>query len=133
MYLQNVHTILKKDRDMKRFTSLTFSNSRLSKHHLNFVKGNRFFRFLYPLMGLVSLIWLLIRIIPKPSRAEYPCMKVAAPIASGFVFYIITLLAAIFSFKKARSFFRNSQYTLATIFILAGAAAGLFSFLQTDN
>ena len=27
----------------------------------------------------------------KPSRAAYPCMKVAAPIMSGFVLYLLSL------------------------------------------
>jgi hypothetical protein len=41
------------------------------------------------LFGLVSLIWFLVRIIPKPSRAKYPCIRVAAPLASGFVVYLL--------------------------------------------
>jgi hypothetical protein len=109
-------------------------------HHKHFFQnfnsrlGNsRYARLLFPILGLASLTWLLIRIIPKPSRAEYPCMKVAAPIASGFLLYIITLVAAVFSFKKARAYFRNSKYALASIFILSGAVAGLFSILHTDN
>jgi hypothetical protein len=38
-------------------------------------------------MGIVSTIWFLIRVIPKPSRATYPCMQVAAPFMSGFITY----------------------------------------------
>jgi hypothetical protein len=60
-------------------------------------------------------------------------MKVAAPIASGFLLYIITLVAAVFSFKTARAYFRNSKYAVASIFILVGAVAGLFTILHTDN
>jgi hypothetical protein len=103
------------------------------KHHHKFLEGNKFIRFLFPLTGLACLIWWLMRVIPKPSRAEYPCMKVAAPIASGFILYIITLVVAVFSFKKARVYFRNSKYVLASIFILSSAVAGLFSIFHTDN
>jgi hypothetical protein len=103
------------------------------KHQHNFLKDNKFIRFLFPLTGLACLIWWLIRVIPKPSRAEYPCMKVAAPIASGFILYIITLVVAVFSFKKAKAYFQNSKYALASIFILSSAVAGLFSILHTDN
>jgi len=46
---------------------------------------------LFFLMGIISTIWFLIRVIPKPSRATYPCMRVAAPIMSGFVVYLISL------------------------------------------
>jgi uncharacterized BrkB/YihY/UPF0761 family membrane protein len=28
-------------------------------------------------LGLAALIWFLIRVIPKPSRAAYPCMQAA--------------------------------------------------------
>jgi hypothetical protein len=33
--------------------------------------------------GISTLLWFLIRVIPKPSRAAYPCMRAAAPIASS--------------------------------------------------
>ncbi len=89
-------------------------------------------RLFFPVMGLASLIWMLIRIIPKPSRAEYPCMKVAAPIASGFLVYIVTLLAAVFSFQKARTYVRKSRYALASIFILAAIVTGMY-FVFSSN
>ena len=41
--------------------------------------------------GLVSLIWFLVRVIPKPSRASYPCQRAAAPLASGFVIWLVGL------------------------------------------
>ena len=45
---------------------------------------------LFFLMGIISTVWFLIRVIPKPSRAGYPCMKVAAPFMSGFIMYLLT-------------------------------------------
>jgi len=36
---------------------------------------------LFPIAGLLSLIWFLIRVLPKPSRATYPCQRVAAPLS----------------------------------------------------
>jgi hypothetical protein len=103
------------------------------KYHHKFFPKNKLFRFLFPLTGLVCLVWWLVRVIPKPSRAEYPCMKVAAPIASGFLVYIITLAAAVFSFKKARSYFQNSRYTLASIFILAAVMTGMYFVFNTNT
>jgi hypothetical protein len=64
---------------MKPFKSSTCPHSRFSKHHHNNFKNNRFVRFLFPLTGLVCLVWWPVRVIPKPIRAEYLCMKVAAP------------------------------------------------------
>ena len=90
-------------------------------------------RLVIPVLGIAALVWMLIRIIPKPSRAEYPCMKVAAPIASGFVAYIVSVIIAVFSFKKARDYFHNSKYVLASILAFAALAAGSFTFLRTDT
>lgn len=89
-------------------------------------------RFLLPFLGLIALVWILIRVIPKPSRAQYPCIKAATPIAISFVTYIIGSSAAIFSFKTGKYFFRKSQYTLASFLFFIGIAAGLFTILKTD-
>jgi hypothetical protein len=43
------------------------------------------------IMGIASTIWFLIRVIPKPTRASYPCMQVAAPFMSGFVTYLLAV------------------------------------------
>ncbi len=53
-------------------------------------------------MGLLSLLWFLVRVIPKPSRAAYPCQKVAFPVASGFVVWIIAVLGSAFAWRKSR-------------------------------
>ena len=42
-------------------------------------------------LGISSTVWFLIRVIPKPSRASYPCMRTAAPLMSAFVIYLISL------------------------------------------
>ena len=102
-------------------------------HHHPKHKTKLLTRLFLPLLGFASLVWMLIRIIPKPSRAEYPCMKVAAPIASGFVAYIASALIAVFSFKRARRYFRNSRYVLASVLAFAALAAGLFTILRTDT
>ena len=41
-------------------------------------------RVVYILMSVMATIWFLIRVVPKPSRATYPCMQVVAPMMSGF-------------------------------------------------
>jgi Domain of unknown function (DUF362) len=96
-------------------------------------KGNLLTRLVFPLLGLASVVWMLIRIIPKPSRAQYPCMKVAAPIASGFIAYVATAIIALLSFKGARRYFRDSRYIMASILAFAALAAGAFTILRTDT
>jgi hypothetical protein len=107
--------------------------ARKSKNHHTRLKLFRVGHFLLPLTGLACLIWFLIRVIPKPSRAEYPCMKVAAPVASSFVLYILGLLAAVFSFKKARQYFSNSRYSVASAFAIFGIAVGLLTLNNTNS
>ena len=63
---------------------------------------------LFPIAGLVSLIWFLIRVLPKPSRATYPCQRVAAPLASGFVVWITGLIGSTLAYRKAKQTFHQS-------------------------
>ncbi len=50
-------------------------------------------RILAAVAGLGSLAWFLIRVIPKPSRAAYPCMRAAAPLASACVVWLMGIPA----------------------------------------
>ena len=45
------------------------------------------------IIGIAATVWFLIRVIPKPSRASYPCQQAAFPLASGFVIWLIGFLA----------------------------------------
>ena len=89
-----------------------------------FPKG--FYRILYPIIGLAALIWILFRVIPKPSRASYPCIKAATPIASGFIVYIATLLASAVAFAKTK----RKAY-LTPYFIFFGLI--IFGFSDTSH
>ena len=65
-----------------------------------FFKTNRGAKILFILFGTGSIIWFLIRVIPKPSRATYPCMRASYPLMSAFVVYVIGMFASMFLFKK---------------------------------
>ena len=69
-------------------------------------------------MGLSALLWFLVRVIPKPSRAAYPCQRIAFPMASGFVVWVLALLGSAFAWRKAQD--RRSRHGRA---FLWGAAA----------
>ncbi len=56
----------------------------------------------FSVMGLVSLLWFLVRVIPKPSRAAYPCQRAAFPLASSFVVWVAALLGSAFAWRKFR-------------------------------
>ena len=70
--------------------------------------------------GVLTTVWFLIRVIPKPTRATYPCMRAAAPIMSSFIIYLLSLAASAFALKKARSHFGKAKYITATLCLLAG-------------
>jgi len=84
-------------------------------------------RLLFPFTGLAALIWFLIRVIPKPSRATYPCQRAAFPIASSFVAYILGLFGTAVAFRKARQRLYQARYVLAGICILIGIACAWFT------
>jgi hypothetical protein len=80
-----------------------------------------FFSFIpFFIIGLISLIWFLVRVIPKPGRATYPCMKAAMPLAFSFVTYILTMTASVLFFKKAIAHFRTNRYRYALLFLAVG-------------
>lgn len=45
------------------------------------------------LIGFLALCWFCLRVIPKPSRAGYPCQRAAFPLATTFVLWVLSLFA----------------------------------------
>jgi len=70
-------------------------------------------RWLSPIVGLLALIWFLIRVIPKPSRATYPCQRVAFPLASGFIIWLLGIIGSTIAYRKAKRAFARGRYVLA--------------------
>ena len=73
----------------------------------------RWYRLYFPFVGVLALIWYLVRVIPKPSRASYPCQKAAAPIALGGLSYFLSLFGVVSAFRHARKFVRQNRYVVA--------------------
>jgi hypothetical protein len=73
---------------------------------------------IFIITGIASTLWFLLRVVPKPQRAYYPCLRVAAPIMSGFVIYLITLSGSVLAFRKAKQKFIEAKY-LAAIALMA--------------
>jgi uncharacterized protein (DUF362 family) len=85
----------------------------------------------YVVISLLATLWFLARILPKPSRAAYPCMQVAAPVMSGFVLWLIALSGATFAFRKAKHKFLEAKYVMAGMFVLLGFVS--MNLLTTDS
>jgi hypothetical protein len=76
-----------------------------------------------PLLGLAALIWFLVRVVPKPRRATYPCQRVAAPLASGFLAWLASTVASVWAMRQGKACLRRERIPAACLcFALAGAA-----------
>lgn len=78
-------------------------------------------------LGILSTIWFLVRVIPKPTRATYPCMRAAAPIMSSFVIWLLSMGATTLIFKKMQSGFRRLKTVPVLLLLVTGIIAGLIS------
>jgi hypothetical protein len=76
------------------------------------------------IIGLASLIWLLIRVLPKPSRLTYPCMKVAMPVAFSFLAWLTSMSATVLLFRKSIASFKALKYKYALLFLVIAIVAG---------
>ena len=75
-------------------------------------------------VGITSTVWFLVRVVPKPQRATYPCMRAAAPLMSGFVIWMMALLGTTFAFQQARQQWRDNRYVTAMLFLTLSIGAG---------
>jgi hypothetical protein len=75
-----------------------------------------------PLVGLVSLLWFLVRVIPKPSRVAYPCQRAAFPLASGFVVWLTGAVVSRMACRKAKSLADRGRYVAAGLFAALAVA-----------
>ncbi len=86
------------------------------------------------IFGLASTIWFLVRVIPKPQRATYPCMRVAAPVMSSFVIYLLTFFGSVFAFRKASIYcMRGKYFFMAMFLVLALVCSFLYYGSKTEE
>ncbi|HJP29113.1 MAG TPA: DUF362 domain-containing protein [Candidatus Latescibacteria bacterium] len=90
-------------------------------------------RFLLPITGLLSLLWFLIRVVPRPSRAAYPCQVAAFPMASAFVLWMASVVASWSGLRLARVWFVRGRSGLAGIALLASLVAGSLALMESGG
>ncbi len=83
-------------------------------------------KLLFILLGVISTVWFLIRVIPKPQRAGYPCMRTAFPIMTGFLIWLGGVTGAFVTFKLSGKYFKTAKVRTGLAFVLAGIG---FSFM----
>jgi uncharacterized protein (DUF362 family) len=67
----------------------------------------RWFGVWHVVVGFLSLVWFVLRVGAKPSRIRYPCQRVAAPLASGFLLYVSGMACSLLAYKKYRLLIRR--------------------------
>ena len=85
------------------------------------------------ILGVVSVIWLLIRVIPKPSRITYPCQKMAATNAVAFIAWLLGTVFAVTFFKKGITRLKASRVPIAAVWIFLAMATGVSTILLTSH
>ena len=105
--------------------SLCAKTGRPLKHQ----RKRRWFTWLFPIGGLLALLWFLFRVIPKPSRALYPCQRVAFPFASGFIVWLAGAIGSVAAIRRAKRCLAQSRYILCAI--LVAVSIGTVWFAQS--
>jgi hypothetical protein len=101
------------------------------KNLIDRIGASKFNKYLFPVTGILAILWFLLRVIPKPSRAAYPCMRVAYPIASTFFLYLLGLAASTFALGRMKKHWGSRTWAAAGFFVVA-LVAGFLSF-QADQ
>lgn len=80
-----------------------------------------FYKLFLPFIGFMALLWILFRVISKPGRLNYPCVRAAMPLASGFVGQLIVMAISALAFIRSKKSFVNSPVFFAGVFLVLGA------------
>lgn len=57
----------------------------------------------FPLIGILAIAWFLFRVVPKPTRASYPCQQVAMSIGGSFLLYVAGLITSLSVYTQIKN------------------------------
>jgi len=93
-----------------------------------------FYKIAFIFVGLGSLMWFLVRAIPKPSRATYPCMRASYPIMTSFIIYLIgSTISPIVLFRLIKTKFASSKYVISFSFLSVSIFFGSIVFQNNES
>ena len=93
----------------------------------------RWLIWLFPFTGFVALIWFLVRVLPKPSRATYPCQRVAFPLASVFIIWLLGLAGSLSALRKAKRYRTQARFVLCAVFIAVSVGCVWLALSTTEE
>jgi hypothetical protein len=85
-----------------------------------------------PIVGLLALIWIALRVIPKPSRVSYPCVRASFPFASGFLAYLAGMGLSTLAFAQGKRSLANKKI-IAGVMLCAIGVSIPFVFLSNGE
>ncbi|MDF7800423.1 DUF362 domain-containing protein [Pontiellaceae bacterium B1224] len=78
---------------------------------------------LAPLTGFLALLWFLVRVVPKPSRAYYPCQRAAFPMATSFVIWVLGFIALAARVKRVRVVLKDRRFVAVALSVTVATGA----------
>lgn len=112
---------------MNTFKRLQKNEKNLYYKLLNYTKQMSRSNWFFPIVGLFALLWFMFRVIPKPSRAAYPCQQAAFPVASAFVLWLTGGLFSIAMFGKAKQMLKNRRWILGLFLMFLSLSLYFFT------
>ena len=93
-----------------------------------------FYKIAFILVGLGSMMWFLFRVIPKPSRATYPCMQASYPIMTSFIIYLIgSTVSPVILFRLLKTKFAQVKYVASFSLFAVGIVFTTFAFENNEQ
>jgi hypothetical protein len=79
----------------------------------------------FHIAGVIAILWFVIRVVPKPQRAQYPCQQVAISISLGYIaFWSILFTGLVIWMRKAKTKFTKMAPTFIAGFIVLFTISG---------
>lgn len=69
-------------------------------------------------LGMIAFVWFIVRVIPKPSRAAYPCQMALFPFAASFVIWATGIISSAIFFRKAKTSYSKLNFFTSALFIV---------------
>ncbi len=84
---------------------------------------------LFAFIGFSALLWFLVRVVPRPARAHYPCMRVSMPLATGFILWLTGLFGSSLLIVRGKILLRERRKITAGACLCLGVVVGMVFML----
>lgn len=80
----------------------------------------------FHLAGIIAIVWFLVRVIPKPQRAQYPCQQVAMSLSLGYIaFWSILFTGLVIWLRNTKTKVAKTLPAVLTCFIVMFSITGM--------